>query len=356
MSDLTGHYKITSAAIRELRKETTTAKRLSVLPLSVVERDLKDVLCLGHWADFGQKHHFMRPFDASSPYDAFRAAVEWIKSNAIEAAQRLQWSNQHQAMNLGFGVSLGVYSTGTLGKHIPVIGSQPFASLGNAVHALEDSFAEGHVQRAPTGDSNQPGDIEHIKRYTGKEKEGHEKWDEAWWDAGTNDFSTTGWLAIHAVKDLLLVVCDSASATTQVMSLSGWPNFESKWLKASSKLSRVRDHAFELIDQFSTRVRLGNANLATIQIDEKGLAKALLKEPESIVLDVFQRLDKQFNSDADDVAEIYVLSVKQTHGPLEQMLKNNRALRELLIKVLDEGPTIGKEKACIEYLRSLASN
>ena len=104
LSDLTGHYKITTRAIQELRKETTTSARLGVLPNSVVERDLKDVVSLGHWADFGQKHHFMRPFDASSPYEAYVAAVEWIKTNALEGAERLQWSNQHRATNLGFGV------------------------------------------------------------------------------------------------------------------------------------------------------------------------------------------------------------------------------------------------------------
>ena len=353
LSDLTGHYKITTRAIQELRKETTTSARLGVLPNSVVERDLKDVVSLGHWADFGQKHHFMRPFDASSPYEAYVAAVEWIKTNAMEGAERLQWSNQHRATNLGFGVGIGNYSTGTLGRHIPVLGIQPFTSLGNAVHALEDSFAEGHVQRAAAADTQNPGDIEHIKRYTGKEKEGHEAGDEAWWNSDTNDFSTTGWLAINAVKNLLLMICDNANSKTHVMSLFGWSNFEAKWLKASNKLSKVRDHAFELIDKYSTKVRIGNANLATIQVDEKGLAMALLNEPESIVLDVFQRLDKQFNSDADDVAEIYVLQIKKSHGPQEQMLKNNRALKEILIKVLDEGPTVGKENECLQYLRAL---
>src|SRR5262245_8133385 len=94
MSTLTGHREITAQAVRELAAEWPNSPLLrnldaAGLPGSVVKRDIIDVLILGHWADFGQKHHFMRKFDGQSPYQAYVDAVEWIRSNALEAAQML---------------------------------------------------------------------------------------------------------------------------------------------------------------------------------------------------------------------------------------------------------------------------
>src|SRR5262249_19543086 len=95
MSTLTGHWKITEQAVKEL----STARAANPLnrglgeadlPTNAVTRDVLDVLILGHWADFGQKHHFMRKFDGQREYEAHQDAVDWIRSNALEAAQTLE--------------------------------------------------------------------------------------------------------------------------------------------------------------------------------------------------------------------------------------------------------------------------
>lgn len=356
MSSLTGHWKITQTAVRELAASwpmNPLVKGLSAagLPDAAVTRDILDVLCGGHWADFGQKNHFMRKFDGQSPYQAYREAVEWIRTNALQAAHLL-------AARIKACFPRGV----TTGRAANYNGKMVFAGiswqqLGNAVHALEDSFAEGHaVREEPAGPKN-PGAITHIKRYAGQEKEGHEHGDEVWQDEN-GQFSASGRLAIEAVKDLLLIVLVSAQASVQkgATTLVGWDRFAAQWLKASSQLSQEPDKVFDLIDRFYTGVRLGAWNVKTLNMDEAGLAKALFQEvgPDTrTTLEVFLRLDEHYNSDADDVAELYVKLVKDRGGPVLAALKSNKPLVDRLIKVMDEGSTSTGESECIEFLRGL---
>lgn len=352
MSDLTGHAKITRVAVMEFSASQRAEPLAGVLnaaglPDAVVSRDLLDVLTGGHWADFGQKHHFMRRFDGQSPYEAWEDAVEWIRSNAFISAQQLAslltlpaLSRGRQRPACGRCVSLTFQN----------VSWQP---LGYALHALEDSFAAGHVRRATADGDMQPGDIEHIKRYAGAEKEHHAEDDEAWWDKKANGFSLSGRLAKNAVKALLDIVLETALADKHPSALRGWVGFRNTWLKPSPKLSRARDRIFELIDQFYVGIRIGATNVKTINFDEEGLAKALLKEDSQTVLQVFVRLDEEYNSDSDDVAELYVNYVRQAGGALENSLKANRPLITRLIKVMQEGWTSDGEQACIDYLKSL---
>ena len=95
MSSLTGHAQITATAVRELASEwrvnpVVAGLSEADLVVATVGRDILDVLIIGHWADFGQKHHFMRQFDQQSPYDAYESAVEWIRTNALQSARELQ--------------------------------------------------------------------------------------------------------------------------------------------------------------------------------------------------------------------------------------------------------------------------
>jgi len=344
MSSPSGHAKLTAAAVRELGQENkfnSLAQGLAAagLPAAAVTRDILDVLSLGHWTDFGQKHHFMRKFDSQSPYEAYESAVEWIRSNALAAAKMIA----ERLPRIGSSVSVN-------GRQ--VFSGTNWQPLGNAVHALEDSFASGHVERGAPAGAGSPGPIKHIKRYAGAEKDHHEEGDAAWKDA-SGGFSMDGRLAIEAVKALLRAVLASAQTGPTPTALAGWQGFREKWLKADASLSKAKDRVFELIDRFSAGVRIGATNLKTLNMDEHGLAKALMFEDGATTLAVFERLDAQYNSDADDVAEIYVNLVQQQGGAKVAALKANKPLVMRLVKVLDEGWTTSGERKCIEFLKKL---
>ncbi len=352
MSTLSGHFRITNAAVVELasgRPGSTIAQgvRWAGLPGAAVGRDIMDVLCLGHWADFGQSHHFMRRFDSQSPFEAYEAALHWIHSNSLSAVKLL-------ANRIAIYFPKGIRDTPAdriRGRF--VFQDVPWQSLGNAIHCLEDSFAIGHAVRSESEEIFAPGEIEHIKRYAGEEKKDHEEGDELWWDNSEKKFSTSGRQAIEAVKALLRMVLDNATGQQQPHSLVGWQAFCHQWLRASSKLSRTRDRVFELIDKHYTGVRLGANNLVTLNYDEQALASDLFLEPMQTVFEAFRRLDEHYNTDADDVAELYVNKIRSAGEQKIQALKGNKPLITLLIKVLDEGWTSQSEKDCITFLKSL---
>lgn len=351
MSDLSGHATITATAVRELAR-TWASNPIAAglpsagLPGAAVTRDILDVLSLGHWADFGQSHHFMRRFDQQSPFQAYEAAVEWIRTNALQSAQTL-------AIRIARMFPRGVNT----GRGSDIRGQMVFSGvswqpLGNAAHALEDSFAAGHVTRGPAISAKVPGLIEHVKRYAGKEKEGHEEGDEVWQDEKGN-LTQSGRFAVEAVKALLQMVIITAQAGGTPKTLDRWPQFREQWLKASPKLSKSNDRVFELIDRYYSGIRLGANNIRTLSMDEEGLAKALLAEDSQTTLAVFVRLDDEYNSDADDVAELYVNLIKARGGPAVTTLKANKPLIHRLIKVMDEGWTSSGEEECIRFLRGL---
>lgn len=90
-------------------------------------------------------------------------------------------------------------------------------------------------------------------------------------------------------------------------------------------------------------------------VDEAGMARALAMEKRanlSFVQRVFLSLNNDYNTDADDVALEYVRIVQLDSG-LSQALRGNRALRELLIQLLDEGWTSAEEQGAIRYFRGL---
>ncbi|MEZ6134826.1 MAG: hypothetical protein R3C53_07945 [Pirellulaceae bacterium] len=347
MSTLTGHAKITAQAVRELAAEwknqpLATGLFAASLPEFVVKRDILDVLNQGHWADFGQKHHFMRQFDSQSPFEAYEAAVEWIRSNALKSAQRI---SARVAAKFPAGID-NSKDKNSVAMRIYFDGAwQP---LGNAVHALEDSFAKGHATRG----SGSPGPITHVKRYAGAEKEHHEEGDEEWKNE-SGGFSADGRLAIDAVKALLKVVIHTAQSGKSPESLVGWQLFLDKWLVADSSLSKSKDRVFELINAHYTGVRRGAWNAKTVNMNEAGLAKDLLGENMQTTLAVFERLDDQYNSDADDVAVLYVNLVKKAGGAKQAALASNKALVKRLIKVMDEGWTSDEEAKAITFLKGL---
>ncbi len=100
------------------------------------------------------------------------------------------------------------------------------------------------------------------------------------------------------------------------------------------------------------RHRVGSFSM-TINMDESGLADELVSfgRNEPRLIRVFRRLDRVHNSDADDVAFEYVSKMRASGRA--STLKTMLQLREILIKVMDEGFTSSSEKEAIDFLKSL---
>lgn len=114
-------------ALKNLPPELDWIRRfLNKTDTANVYRDMTDIFEGGHWNVEGQRHHFMR-HTTQSAWEAYRAGVDWVHDKALKAAENLHrvWKEK-----LGYYDSLFV--------------SEP---LGDALHALQDSFAEGHVTR-----------------------------------------------------------------------------------------------------------------------------------------------------------------------------------------------------------------
>ncbi|MEZ4648067.1 MAG: hypothetical protein R3E97_04630 [Candidatus Eisenbacteria bacterium] len=353
-----------------------------------VVRDMIDVFTLGHWGDSSQKHHFMRRFDGQSPYNAYLDGVEWIRKNATEAADEISrrlrdrlseaelgaiLSTSGSAMVApglpgaggGAGASATTRSAGASVAHRParvgatrlhgLFAGAPSDKLGFAAHALQDSFSPSHATRTPDrGQPKGPGRISHVKIYEGAEAEGHSHEDHAWQNG--DSFSDIGRCAVAATKALaLMVIVTALQKRAPVGSLLGWERFRSTWLVAHPSLSRERDFAYDLIDQHTSWWKAGSFNLATFNMDEEAIAATLFRHATDTerVRKVFERLDDKYNSDADDVAELFVRKVQRAGGAPLAALKRAPLLIDLLIRVMDEGWTTSGEEECIEFLRGL---
>ena len=101
------------------------------------------------------------------------------------------------------------------------------------------------------------------------------------------------------------------------------------------------------------RFRWGGLGV-TFNMDEEGLAKALAAMGTNTrrVLKIFEHLNKNHNSDADDVAVLYVDQVSRSPAT-KAALKAERSLVDLLIRMMDEGWTSAEEKKAIAFLRTL---
>jgi len=368
VSTLTGHYEITMRALNELKAEhpgwlvravptRSTKKEFTSHDATLflgstevppnpawgsIKRDIDDVFNLGHWfRDSAQKHHFMRRYDGQSPYNAYKDAVIWIHHNAKDAAisiaQQLERFSRIRHVNPLYGV--------------------PSKLLGNAVHALQDSFSKSHVTREP-GTGGSPGRIVHVKLYEGREKKGHDHKDKLWRKGNKKQFSTDGRYAVDATKQLIWMVLSTAensSTSSASASLIGWVAFRKKWLSASPKLSAERNFAYDLVDRFRVGASAGQG-MVTVNMNEEGLARALVDDcgtNSGQVQEVFERLYEKHSSDVDDVAELYVNMVRKKGGDTLRALQHNYELARLLIKAMDEGWTSDGEQDCINYLTNL---
>ena len=89
-------------------------------------------------------------------------------------------------------------------------------------------------------------------------------------------------------------------------------------------------------------------------MDEAGLATAIHGELGANMADVyavFDELNQNRNSDADDVANAYLNIVRSRKGSIETAIKSDTRLKNLLIKILDEGYTSAEEQKNIDFLK-----
>lgn len=104
-----------------------------------------------------------------------------------------------------------------------------------------------------------------------------------------------------------------------------------------------------------TRQFIGRYTNFWTGVDEAGIAMALVKSHSTnlpFVQRVFLSLNKDYNTDADDVAIEYVNMVRQDRV-LGQKVRTSRSLKEVLIKILDEGWTSEEEREAVFYLQRL---
>jgi hypothetical protein len=244
MSSLAGHMSMTRRAVELLEAEghpvcraLTTAK----IARRAAARDIFDLLTLGHWSDFAQCHHFMRRFDGQSEREAYAEAVAWVRARATRAAVILA----RQLRTERAAAILAPHAGSTRARLD--LSSQ---ALGDALHAVQDSFARGHAEReAPRGDS--PGAIRRIKRYAGADKAGHAEADLEWRGPGHDGISAGGWQAVHASRELLRLIADAGAAGAgAAATLDGFESYRQTWLAASAALSAERDRPIGFFSRF----------------------------------------------------------------------------------------------------------
>lgn len=120
---------------------------------------------------------------------------------------------------------------------------------------------------------------------------------------------------------------------------------------AHSFLLYLKDDARFLVNYY----RWGGWGV-TLSMNEDGLATALasMGNNEPRLRAVFELLNKHHNSDADDVALLYVQKMRATPaGAAALRSMKNAPLVPLLVRVMDEGWTTSAEKDAIAYLRAL---
>lgn len=104
------------------------------------------------------------------------------------------------------------------------------------------------------------------------------------------------------------------------------------------------------------RFRWGSFGV-TASMDEEGLADALVSMDTNIprVQAIIEHLDKKHNSDADDVALLYVQKVQKAgnKSQIAQAIRSAPTFRKLLNRVMDEGWTSSEEKSAIAFINSL---
>ena len=89
----------------------------------------------------GQVRHFMRSTQATGSQEAFNASVKWIRDHTVKAYQKMKDAlDKKYAFYEILSSNTGDFENG-------------LDELADALHTLEDSFAQGHVRRL-SGNTN----------------------------------------------------------------------------------------------------------------------------------------------------------------------------------------------------------
>lgn len=121
----------------------------------------------------------------------------------------------------------------------------------------------------------------------------------------------------------------------------------------------LADHAYVEIAGASnpaTRNFIGRFTGFWTGTDESGMAKALATEYANnafFVQQVFESLESDYSTDADDVALEYV-EIARRNVSVRNLLRQSPPLRQTLIRLLDDGWTSKEEAEAIQYLKGLA--
>lgn len=131
------------------------------------------------------------------------------------------------------------------------------------------------------------------------------------------------------------------------------PQMSKTWLSHGFLIYMQNDPAFVV-----NRFRWGGWGV-TFSMDERALAEGLLSMGNNTprVEKIFLHLDRNHNSDADDVAQYYVDLLRANPNKYPGVLgalKNAPQLRALLIRVMDEGWTTKGEKESMAWVEGLA--
>ena len=203
-----GHQYLSTQAVKAILdllppKLSWMRHFLEDIATPTVYRDMTDVWTGAHWSDTpnAQRHHFMRTSEQSVD-EAYEAAVKWIAENGRKASFNLRriWKEQ-------------------LGYYDPLFVEEP---LGDAFHALQDSYSEGHVKREKVGRDFIITDI-HV--YDKTNKETHSELDKEW-------DSALGKEAIIACRELVHIIIVSALEKTD-------EGFEERWRSLFATLQEM---------------------------------------------------------------------------------------------------------------------
>jgi hypothetical protein len=136
--------------------------------------DLDGVLTGGHWREWGQMQHFMR-VPGRTAAESLKLAKDALWGAADEA---VFWFRKDET-------------------------TRAKSSLGNALHALQDSFSPAHVRREPDAEGRQV--IKDLSEYTAQDPKEHHKGDETYktGEAAESPYSGLGKAAVLASTLLL---------------------------------------------------------------------------------------------------------------------------------------------------------
>jgi len=215
MSWIDGHWYITQEAILTLQSDCPDSPVVTALTrerpqANSVWRDLLDIVNGNHWRSRAQSNHFMRRFEGQSVRVAYLEGVMHVQHGARAAARNLASAlpraRASRATAAPATCPVPGFASPAMSRRLRD-GGRPFEAvdlqpLGDALHALQDSFSESHVRRAPYDEPHRPGEIQHILRYVGEERAHHEERDSEW-RSPDGRFSTAGRAAIMASRDLI---------------------------------------------------------------------------------------------------------------------------------------------------------